>query len=362
MTHRSAARNVTTRFDFPGRLLAPLLLSAASIATSSAAFAEEKPLIDQLCAPFLQKTSAGASAASQHPFVGTVWAPRVGEKLASGKVLVELLQATPVVLMGEIHDNPKHHQIQACLLNYASASRRLAVVLEQIPIDKRDALSAYVKRPDASAEGLGPALDWASSGWPAWSMYQPIAEVAMRRKLPILAGDPAAKAVRSVAEKGLRGLPERDRIRLGVEEPLSKPLETALREELVVSHCNLMPAGAFGSMALAQRYRDAHLADAVLEAKSLDDVDGVVLIAGNGHVRTDRGVPWHLNIRAPDAATLSIAIVEVQPGQTDASAYVPKSPDGEPAADLIVFTSAADRGDPCEELRERFRKQVTPKQ
>ena len=102
-------------------------------------------------------------------------------------------------------------------------------------------------------------------------------------------------------------------------------------------------------MAYAQRYRDAHLADAMLKASNQHG--GAFLIAGGTHVRTDRGVPWYLRLRAPGKNVVSLMFVEVEDGNTDAGAYVPRDPDGKPAVDYLVFTPRADRPDPCEKMR-----------
>jgi hypothetical protein len=48
-----------------------------------------------------------------------------------------------------------------------------------------------------------------------------------------------------------------------------------------------------------------------------------------------------------------VIFVEVDEAKTDASAYMPRGPDGEAAADYLVFTPRAERGDPCEKLRKK---------
>jgi hypothetical protein len=46
-----------------------------------------------------------------------------------------------------------------------------------------------------------------------------------------------------------------------------------------------------------------------------------------------------------------VMFVEVVDGKIDAEAYVPRDPDGKPAADYLVFTPRAERPDPCEKMR-----------
>ena len=106
-----------------------------------------------------------------------------------------------------------------------------------------------------------------------------------------------------------------------------------------------MPRETLSNMALAQRYRDAVLADNALAASS--KYGSAVLFAGNEHVRKDRGVSWYVHQRSPEKKTLSILLLEVEEGKTDAAAYVPKDPEGKPAADYVIFTPRAEHEDHC---------------
>jgi hypothetical protein len=64
-------------------------------------------------------------------------------------------------------------------------------------------------------------------------------------------------------------------------------------------------------------------------------------------------VPWHIWQRAPRTPVISAVLVEVEDGKTDPTAYMPRDPDGKPAADLLIFTPRAERADPCEKFRKR---------
>jgi uncharacterized iron-regulated protein len=136
--------------------------------------------------------------------------------------------------------------------------------------------------------------------------------------------------------------------------PLPEALGNALLDELDASHCGLMPRAAFTNMALAQRYRDAHMAAALSEAARTHG--SAILLAGNGHVRTDRGVPWDLARLAPDRKVLAVALMEIEEGVTNPAELVPLDVQGRPAADFVVLTPRTSRPDPCEEMRARFKK------
>ena len=154
-----------------------------------------------------------------------------------------------------------------------------------------------------------------------------------------------------MARSGLLQIAPEEQARLGLDRPMPAPLADALRRELVESHCGALPPQALGGMAAAQRYRDAHMADALVGAAQRHG--SAILIAGNGHVRADRGVPWHIRQRAPGTPVTTVLLMEVLDGQTEPADYVVRDPEGRPAADFIILTPRAERADPCEALRKK---------
>jgi uncharacterized iron-regulated protein len=264
-----------------------------------------------------------------------------------------LLLPAGIVLLGEVHDNPAHHQVRAWLIeNSAKASRPSppAVVFEQIRADQQPALDRYKVLTEAggtTADDLFRLLEWDKSGWPSAGVYKPLFEAVVAARLPIFAGNLPKDQVRAVARGGTVA-PE-DRARLKLDNPMPASLAEALNRELADGHCGMLPPEAIGRMAAAQRYRDAHLADALLSAQQRHGA--AILIAGNGHVRSDRGVPWHIRQRAPETRVKTVVLVEVEQGKADPSLYVPRDPEGRPAADLVIFTPRAERGDPCAAMR-----------
>ena len=108
-----------------------------------------------------------------------------------------------------------------------------------------------------------------------------------------------------------------------------------MRESIDAGHCRALPQSQHAPMALAQRARDAAFAQAMLRAPA---GTRVVLIAGNGHVRSDIGVPHYLRAAGVERARIA-AIGFIEPGD-DAVAY-----------DISRVTPAAPRDDPCKAFR-----------
>jgi uncharacterized iron-regulated protein len=297
--------------------------------------------------------AAGAAAApaelyAEHPLNGTLWDTRGARQTDEEQLLAEAVAAR-WVLLGEKHDNAVHHQLQARVVEaLGRAGRRVAVVWEMAEPEHAAALR------DArfdSVAALGAALAWEARGWPAWAEYQPIAEAALRHGLPMHPGKPARQLVRSLS----RGEPLAAALaqRLAWQQPYPAGVEPALLEELQESHCGLLPAEALDSMLKVQRLWDAWMADSLLAAGTGSGGDdgtapgGAVLIAGSGHVREDRAVPWQLRARG-GGETFTLALVEVAAGRERPADY----PAFDPARfDFVWFTPRVDEKDPCEGLR-----------
>jgi uncharacterized iron-regulated protein len=294
-------------------------------------------------------------AQKRHALAGRVYDASQG-KLSDPTAWPHPLLPDGIVLLGEMHDNTAHHQVRGWLIEDAVKTRpqwRPAVLFEQIDTDKQEALDRF-ETLDAgarTAESLFALLKWQESGWPPADIYRPLVEAVVAAKLPILAGNVSRARVRSVARSGLSQIAPEEQARLGLDRALPVPLADALRQELEESHCGALPPQAMGGMAAAQHYRDAHMADALLGAAQRHG--SAILIAGNGHVRADRGVPWHLRQRAPGTPVTTVLLVEVADGETEPADYLPRDPDGQPAADFIIFTLKAERKDPCESLRKK---------
>ena len=114
-------------------------------------------------------------------------------------------------------------------------------------------------------------------------------------------------------------------------------------------HCGALPESAIGGMATAQRARDATLAQSLLDAGR----DGAVLIAGNGHVRRDLGVPLYLGALAPHRPPFAVGIVEVEADALNPQTYAAGAGSGSQRYDYVIFTPRVDRKDPCEAFRSR---------
>ncbi len=228
--------------------------------------------------------------------------------------------AADIVILGEVHDNAAAHQGQADVLADLQPS---AVIFEMLTA--QDAAMADADR------ALIPQA-WEASGWSDFALYAPIFDALGDARI-IGAAAPRDK-ISAVYIDGPAALFGADAGRYGLDAVLPQDQQTARETLQFEAHCKAMPRDMMAGMVAVQRYRDAVFARAALEAL---DSHGppVAVIAGNGHARTDWGVPALIGLAAPNVTTHAIAFVE---------------PPTDIPFDAVRVVPPADRDDPCATL------------
>ncbi|MGE5546211.1 MAG: ChaN family lipoprotein [Solirubrobacterales bacterium] len=278
-----------------------------------------------------------------HPLAGRIWSTAEHRFLGPDELVARAAKADAVIL-GETHDNPDHHALQAWMLRRLTAGGRAPwVAFEMIDASQRQALDQALANRPVDTVALGEALRWKQNGWGDWDRYRPIAEAAVAAGATVV---PANLSRDDTMALG-RGESPDLAARLGIDLPLSPDEQAVMAEEIKASHCGELPDRAVPPMVRIQRARDAAMAEAM--ADGITRGRQAVLIAGAGHARSDRGVPRALARLTPNARMLSLAFTEVEPGQTDPATY-------DQAFDALWFTPRAEREDPCIAFRRHMEK------
>ncbi|OWJ78563.1 ChaN family lipoprotein [Haematobacter genomosp. 1] len=251
--------------------------------------------------------------------------------VAADAVLPARLDDLPpaeVILLGEVHDNPRHHENQA---RAVAALKPKALVFEMLTPAQADLVTPQARQ---SSDALALATGWATSGWPDFSLYWPI--FAAAPEAAILGAGVTREDMAGLREKGAAALFGPEAHRFALDRPLPAEAQQAAEEEQRLAHCDMLPGDLLPMMVDAQRLRDAALARATLRALA-EHGPPVVVIAGSGHVRAG-AVPAMLKTAAPDLRVISVGQVE-----EGAAAQQP--------FDLWIVTPPEPRDDPCASLR-----------
>ena len=215
-----------------------------------------------------------------------------GERLARRRLFRRMTSAQ-IVLMGEVHDNVQQHRIRgSLLLDWVrhDPARLSALVFEHLDREHDDELRLAQRRQDSrpSLEDLLDAGHFDRKGW-QWPAHQPLLEAAHASGATWIAANFSRASARRLARA-----PDAE------VEPLlqaivqsarwSEEAQQALDLALMQGHCGQLPPAALPGIARIQRLRDAALAQPLLDAAERRSM----LLAGNGHVRRDYGVPRYL--------------------------------------------------------------------
>jgi len=236
---------------------------------------------------------------------------------------IATLPEVDVLFLGELHDNPWHHETQA----EAVAEMQVAAVVFEMLTPEQAALITPNLLKDESA--LEKALDWNSSGWPDFSMYYPIFQAANDATFY------GAQVPRDAVRAAIMGGDVVEAFGEGAAEfrlttPLAEDEQATREDEQFAAHCDALPREMLPGMVLGQRLRDAAMAREITRA--LQETGGpVVVITGNGHARTDWGAPRLLD---EEITQRSIAQFE-------------SAPQDQRPFDYWIITPEAAREDPC---------------
>jgi len=209
------------------------------------------------------------------------------------KQLAVELKTKRIVLVGEHHNNIRHHINQLEVIRALhEAGAKVAVGMEMFRSDSQKYLGQWVagKIPEKEFEKIYYA-NWNYN----WSLYRPILQYARENMIPVLGLNVSRKITRQVARQGFQSLNKEQR---------GKLKDVACRVDKVYMDFikRAYGAHAHGNLNFEYFCESQLVWDNIMAINSLDYIRNnpdstVVLIAGNGHVWKG-GIPTQLNNRS----------------------------------------------------------------
>ena len=217
---------------------------------------------------------------------------------------VDALLPADALLLGEQHDAAEHQQIEQQVVAHLAGRGLLAA----LAIEMADAgASTATLKPTATEQQVQHALKWNDKGWP-WAAYGPAVMTAVRAGVPVLGANLPMTQMRSSMGNAK------------LDMQLPGPALKAQQQLIRIGHCNLLPESQITPMTRIQIAKDRAMAQTIEDLALPGKV--VVLLAGNGHVNRQLGVPQHLpatlqakavHLRAGDATEKDIAFDSTWP-------------------------------------------------
>lgn len=261
--------------------------------------------------------------------------------------IVAAMDTTDVVLIGEVHNDPTAHNLQAELLKWAvrrygasedSADRSVALSLEMFERDVQPVVNEYLRGLITERHFLRSSRPWTNYQ----SAYRPLVEFAKTHDLPVLAANAPRRYVNRVTREGPASLTDLSYPSQQWLPPLpyADPSPTYRRKWIEAMHAAMdadstenphqesnsdsTHHGAadehavYGSgsgpshLLQAQALWDATMAYAVARHLMRHPNALVLHLAGKFHVSRGSGMPEHLARYRPGAHTLIVVIQPVE--------------------------------------------------
>ena len=294
------------------------------------------PLFTFLLAAFLQQPPAPAYVPER------VYDTRRGA-FSDFEVMLADVAAADVVLVGEQHDDPNTHRLEAAILQGLSRRGTAATVsLEMFERDVQGAVDAYLaSRTDE------PAFLAASRPWPRYATdYKPLVDLAIASRWPVVAANVPRKYASMVAKAGLpalESLPPAERAHIARE--IQCPLDGYFDRFAETMNSHPMPGADkqpdAERRATSERYyfaqciKDETMAESIASAiESRAGRPGAV-VHYNGAFHTDfgAGVAERVKRRLPSKRVVVISILPV-----DSLDNLTPQGDDLKRADYLIYT------------------------
>jgi uncharacterized iron-regulated protein len=262
--------------------------------------------------PAMAPSTVFAASTTQAPEPAAVW-----------RQLERLLPAD-ALLMGEQHDSPEHQRLHRAVVEVLAERGILAAVA----LEMAEQGSSTAGLPaNASEQQVRDALKWREVSWP-WAAYGPAVMAAVHAGLPVLGANLPASETRNAMQS------------VAYDNHLTPGMWQKQQELIREGHCGLLPERQIVPMTRVQLARDAAMARTVRAARQAGKT--VLLIAGNGHVNRELGVPTHLG------HDLRVSALVLSPQRAPGATL------DLPPADAVWLTPTLPPRDYCADLRSQM--------
>ena len=213
--------------------------------------------------------------------------------------LLNDLDTTRVIFIGESHDQIEHHQIQLRMIHALVAKGKDVVIgMEMFEGSQQPTLDRWSQGLLTEEEFLK-EVQWDTTWGMDYELYKDILDEAKSHHLKVRGLNAPRDLVKKVAENGIDGLSSEDRRRLP-EMDLTNRQHRAYIASVYIGH-EKRSGKDFKNFYEAQCLWDEGMAESLSEFLKSSQAEGrfVLVFAGSGHIVFDFGIPKRLYRRIP---------------------------------------------------------------
>ena len=268
-----------------------------------------------------------------------------GKKISFDQ-LIEQVDSSKVVFVGEAHDQIEHHHIELRILQgLLVKGKDLVVGMEMFSRSQQPVLDRWSQGGLTERE-FRKETNWDTTWGIDYRLYKGILDEAKAHHLKVLALNVEREWVSNVARNGVMGLPPEDRSKLP-EMDLTDKEHRAYIRRIYDSHRGGLSKDV-EHFYESQSLWDEGMAETLSEFAKSSDSQGktILVIAGNGHIVFDFGIPKRFYRRTP--FPFKTIVMKEWTKEPDMDILSP--PTSAPLADFLWVT----RPNPPEQKRPRI--------
>ena len=221
--------------------------------------------------------------------------------LPNQDILVELAQAD-VIYLGETHTDVADHIAQLEIIMAMHQAGDVAIGLEMFQRPFQSVLDQYIAGEITEAE-LVEQSEYETRWGFDWELYAPIVRYAQSNQIPLLALNTPREITRKVAREGLTSLSGDELEHIPPLDEIDTTDEDyqAMVAQVFGQHGGHGHSGpSFENFFAAQVLWDETMAEAVADYATAFPETQVIVLAGEGHVVFDFGIPSRVERRLGD--------------------------------------------------------------
>ena len=189
------------------------------------------------------KTFSPKYSIKEHPLIDKIWSVNE-QRFVSAEHLKKLTTDYDAILLGETHDNARHHELQAMIIEYQLRQQRNpSIAFEMLDKNQQEDIKQFQlthKQTKNKIDQFAKAIAWQESGWPDWPYYRPVFFQAIENDLPIIAANLDLTFIRKVMRQGKKVLPE-EMQDLVKKYQYDQTVKQALEKDILSAHCDMLP-------------------------------------------------------------------------------------------------------------------------
>lgn len=299
----SESRASRSRFEQLGLTLAGLTLAVLPLACA------DSPGVAALESDIENTALPSASSSASAPSEQTAIAQTEPEINATNAEVLDAIATSQVVYLAENHNSIADHIAQLNIIKALDETNALAIGLEMFQRPFQSVVDDYLAGTITEAE-LVEQSEYETRWGFDWELYAPILRYAKENQIPVLAMNTPAEATRQVAREGLESL-QGDLLNyvppIADIDTTDKDYQASIAS-VFGAHGHHGNSLNFDNFFAAQVLWDETMAESIVKQLNADAERQIVVLAGEGHIAFDYGIPNRVQRRLPDVEQASVRL------------------------------------------------------